>query len=186
VALIESIADRKPRERVETEVFTGYREVRRYKCPPSELATHLSGALALGAVIPGASGTTPEQARLVSVSAPQQGEGMLLYVSATFIEIDCGAAALSTTTFRFTTKSSVQDGQHEKTQITYGVASTTSDGGIPAVAKTDVRDAGNLTGTTPTALADSVCRSVTVIASWNGRVLIQVEYAALKPEATYG
>ena len=186
MALIESIADRKPRERVETEVFTGYREVRRYKCPPSELATHLSGALALGAVIPGASGTTPEQARLVSVSAPQQGEGMLLYVSATFIEIDCGAAALGATTFRFTTKNTVTDGQHEKVKVCYGVASITSDGGIPAVAMTDVRDTTHLTGTTPTALADSVCRSVTVIASWNGRVLIQVEYAALKPEATYG
>ena len=186
MALREVTADRKPRQRVETETYTGWLYVRKYECPRGELNTHLEGALSLGAVMVGDSGTTPEQARCVAVSTPEEGEGLQMFVTVTWLSIDCGAAALGATTFRFTTKDVETDGIHEKVKLAYGVALTTSDGGIPAIGKTDVRDGSNLTGSTATAITDYVCRGASVIDKWQGRVLIRVEYSKRKAVATYG
>lgn len=180
MSLREIIADRKPRERVEAEAYTGWRYQRRYACPHGELATHLGGDLLPGAIMPGDSGATPEQARCVSVSTPEGGQGLVLVITATFLSIDCGDAALGSSTFRFTTTPVVRHLEHETVKTVYGVALTSTDTGIPARALTDQRDASHLTGTTPTLISDYVCRDASIIEEWRGRVLIRVEYAQFR------
>jgi len=150
----------------------------------AKVQTALDGYLALGTVMPtelgGPETSTIGTARLQTCRVDEKLTGNQVRVSTDWLEITLAATEFSGT-FRETTRSRrTSDMQHEKRMVMVGICSTTSDAGLPARAKTEA-------GATPTAITDYVCVDVTVTPEWqHGRVLVRAEYAALKPEATYG
>lgn len=166
--------DRSPRERIDSELFSGWVHRRRYQCPVGSLDTDLA-TLALGRVLPAAEGgdggSTAEEPRLASTTvAREKADGLHTYIDAIYIEVDVTSAEYSGT-FKETTKSgSITNGQFESRKRIVGICTATDDAGIPARGLT-------LAGAAPDALTDYVCRNIEIIEKWQGRVLVIAEFA---------
>lgn len=182
-ALID-IQEKRRRVRVETPYYTGYDHLRLFMVPQGAFLDELAAELAPGSVLPekwgGVETTAAEDPRLTHIVQTQPRGTAKYEVVTHWLEIDEAAVALAGTDFVFTTKDIITDGLHEKIKLAYGIATTNTDAGIPARAKTDIRAVGTLTGATPTAITDYVCRDVRVIKQWPGRVLVVVEYVQFK------
>lgn len=181
MSLREIESDRKPRQRLDNNTFSGWSYFRRFSCPSGTVDADVAAELVIGTVLKlawgGVSTSNLGDPRLAAVTIDDKASGLTTHFNTTWISIDVSGAA--STAFNLTTKTgALTPGQHETTKRIVGIAAATNSSGIPTVGLTDA-------GATPTLIADYVVRSVQIVEKWSaGRVLVIAEAAKVTAEST--
>jgi len=169
--------ERRYRQPMGTQYWTGWDHYRYMVCAFGELDTHLTESLELGkpmiALWGGDGSSSADKALLQSVEIKFQSDGAFKELQCVFRELNTFGAY--TSNYIETDKSRVTvDGQHTQDIITYGVDSSASGTGVP-----DVGDA--IDGGPTTSVDTAICYRVQEIpVAEHGRVLFEGHWRGLK------